>query len=176
MIASQSDDASRVVTHEVQSWIGRATELTPLPEEIAASDVRRYIEATGDNNPIWRDDEAARAAGYRRRAVPPILVIEMIWRLKHSDMGRITDRVPLPAEYTDTRNVDNEIEWLQPVHVGDHLSIQHRIVDIVAQASRRGLGVYITRETDYVRAGDSCVVAKVRQTVARFPKSKPEAQ
>jgi acyl dehydratase len=176
MTASPADDVSSIVTDDVRSWVGRATELMPLPEEITASDVRRYIEATGDNNPIWRDDEAARAAGYRRRAVPPMLVIEIIWRLKQSELGRITDRVPLPAEYTDTRNVDNEIEWLEPVHVGDRLSIRHRILDIVAKASRRGLGVYITRETDYVRDGDACVVAKVRQTVARFPKAKSEAR
>jgi len=176
MIVPEADDASRIVTDEVRSWIGRATELTPLPEEIAASDVRRYIEATGDDNPIWRDDEAARVAVYRLRAVPPMLVIEMIWRLKHSELGRITDRLPLPAEYTDTRNVDNEIEWLEPVHVGDRLSVRHRILDIVARAGRRGLGVYITRETDYLRDGDDCVVAKVRQTVARFPKAKLEAQ
>ena len=175
MTASRADHVSRIVTDDVRSWIGRATELTPLPEEISASDVRRYIEATGDDNPIWRDDEAARAAGYRRRAVPPMLVVETIWRLRHSELGRITDRVPLPAGYTDTRNVDNEIEWLEPVHVGDRLSVRHRILDIVARAGRRGLGIYITRETDYVRDGDACVVVKVRQTVARFPSIKSEA-
>jgi acyl dehydratase len=176
MTMSQTANPSQIVTDEMRSWIGRATELTPLPEEIAASDVRRYIEATGDDNPIWRDDEVARATGYRRCVVPPMLVIEMVWRLKHSELGRITDRVPLPAQYTDTRNVDNEIEWLEPVHVGDRLSIRHRILDIVARLGRRGLGIYITRETDYVRDGDACVVAKVRQTIARFPKAKSEAQ
>jgi hypothetical protein len=100
----------------------------------------------------------------------------MVWRLKHSELGRITERVPLPAEYIDTRNVDNEIEWLEPVYVGDRLSVRHRILDIAARSGRRGLGVYITRETDYVRDVDDCLVVKVRQTIARFPKAKLEVQ
>jgi acyl dehydratase len=82
----------------------------------------------------------------------------------------MTDRVPLPSNYIDTRNVETEMEWLEPVYVGDRLSIRHRIRDIVARPSRRGIGVYITRETEYVRS-DGRLVARMLQTVARFPKA-----
>jgi acyl dehydratase len=163
-----------VITDEVRSWIGRTTELMPLPEEISASDVRRYVEATEDRNPLWLDDEVARAAGYRARVVPPMLVIDLIWRLKHSELGRLWDKIPLPPNYVDTRNADTEIEWIEPVHIGDRLSIRHRIVDIVARQGRRGLGVYITRETEYLRH-DSLLLARVHQTVVRLPKAKAEA-
>jgi acyl dehydratase len=153
----------------VRSWIGRATELMPLPEEVTASDVRRYVETTGDCNPLWLDDEVARSAGYRARVVPPMLLIELVWRLKSTDASRMTDRVPLPPSYVDTRNVETSMEWLEPVYVGDRISIRHCIRDIVGRSGRRGLGVYITRETEYVRA-DGHPVARVLQTVARFPK------
>jgi acyl dehydratase len=142
----------------------------PLPEEVAASDVRRYVEATGDHNPLWLDDEVARSAGYRGRVVPPMLVIDLVWRLKHTDAGRMTDRVPLPANYIDTRNIETDMEWLEPVYIGDRISIRHRIRDIVARPGRRGLGVYISRETEYVRA-DGRLMARVVQTVARFPRA-----
>ena len=56
------------------------------------------------------------------------------------------------------------------VYVGDTLVLTHRITDIVARAGRRGLGVYITRQTEY-RTGDGRVVALLRQTVVRFPKT-----
>jgi acyl dehydratase len=171
---AHSADHSAILTEEVRSWIGRATELIPLPEEISASDVRRYVEATGDDNPLWIDDEAARGAGYRRRVVPPMLVIELVWRLKHMESGRLTDRIPLPPEYTDTRNVNNEIEWVEPVYVSDRLSVRHCILDIMVRSGRRGTGVYITRETDYVR-DDSCLVARVRQSIARFPRANVES-
>ena len=72
MSPSELLSVATVLTPEVRSWIGRATELMPLPEPIALSDIRRYVEATGDRNPLWLDDEAARAAGYRARVVPPM--------------------------------------------------------------------------------------------------------
>jgi acyl dehydratase len=168
-----AEDVNAVITDEVRSWIGRTTELVPLPEEISASDVRRYVEATGDRNPLWLDDDAARSTGYRARILPPMMLIDLTWRLKNTESGRLTDRIPLPASYVDTRNADTEMEWLDPVYIGDRLSIRHRIRDIVARPGRRGLGIYITRETEYVRQ-DGHLVARVLQTVVRFPKAKLE--
>jgi acyl dehydratase len=173
--AGSSPEVASVVTDEVRSWIGRTTESMALPEEIGASDVRRYVEATGDDNPLWMDDAAARSAGYRGRVVPPMLVIDLIWRLKNTDAGRMTDRIPLPPSYVDTRNVETDIEWLEPVHIGDSLCVRHRIRDITARAGRRGLGVYISRETEYSRS-DGRLVARVLQTVARFPKAALETR
>jgi hypothetical protein len=59
---------------------------------------------------------------------------------------------------------------LESVYPGDRISIRHRIRDIVGRSGRRGLGVYITRETEYVRA-DGCLLARALQTIARFPKA-----
>ena len=174
-VAAACSGADTILTAEVRAWIGRTSELTPLPEEISASDVRRYIEATGDRNPLWIDDAAARSAGYRGRMLPPMLLTELIWRLKQTELGRFTDRVPLPEIYSDTRNADNELEWFEPVYIGDRLSIRHRIADIVARQGRAGLGVYITRETDYVRQ-DGKLVARVKQTIVRLPRSQSAKQ
>ena len=87
----------------------------------------------------------------------------------------MTDRVPLPASYVDTRNAGTDIEWLEPVHVGDRLSVRHRIRDITARAGRRGLGVYITRETEYTNQ-DGRVVTRLTQTVVRLPKAPLETK
>ncbi len=160
-----------IITPEVRSWIGRTSEPTALPEEVSASDLRRYINATGDRNPLWLDDEFARAAGYRARILPPMMVIDLSWRLQDSGDGRLWHhRVPLPPNYVDTRNAENEIEWFGEVYVGETLVLTHRLTDIVGRAGRRGLGVYITRETDY-RTSDGRLVARLRQTVVRFPKA-----
>lgn len=158
-----------VLTAEVRAWIGHGSEPLVLPEEIAAVDVRHYVEATGDRNPLWLDDAAARAAGYRARIVPPMMVVGLSWRL--GDTARLQHQVPLPEIYSDTRNAGLEIEWLDAVYVGDRLVLQHRITDITARSGRRGLGVYITRETEYRRLGDDRPVARVRQTTVRLPRS-----
>jgi acyl dehydratase len=162
-----------VITPEVRAWIGRTTDLLPLPEAVSASDIRRYVEATGDRNPLWLDDAAARAAGYRSRVVPPMMVIDLSWRVKNNDTGRLWQDIPLPPVYIDTRNASTEIEWLDSVHIGDHLALRHRIDDIVAKQGRRGLGVYISKQTEY-RVLGAAVVAIVRQTVVRFPSERME--
>ena len=41
-----------------------------------------------------------------------MMVIDLGWRIKSSDEGRLWHRIPLPPQYIDTRNADNEIEWL----------------------------------------------------------------
>jgi acyl dehydratase len=162
-----------VITPEVRSWIGRCSDLLLLPEPVGASDVRRYVDATGDRNPLWLDDAAARAAGYRSRLVPPMMVIDLSWRVKNSDNGRLWQDIPLPPAYIDTRNANAEIEWLASVHIGDHLALRHRIDDIVAKPGRRGLGVYIAKQTEYSVLGGT-TVAVVRQTVVRFPSQRLE--
>jgi len=163
-----------VLTDEVKSWIGRSTEWLPFPEEISASDVRRYVDATGDANPLWLDDELARSVGYKSRPVPPMMVLDLNWRLSRwgaDDPSRIQHQVPLPPEYIDTRNAGLEIEWLAPVFIGDRLSVQHRITGIVARQGRRGLGVYLTRESEF-RNQDLLPVVRTRQTVVRFPRQR----
>lgn len=62
-----------VITPELREWIGRKTPLRPL-EIISAADVRRYVDATGDANPLWLDDDFARGAGYQSRILAPTLV------------------------------------------------------------------------------------------------------
>ena len=62
-----------VITPELREWIGRKTPLRLL-EIISAADVRRYVDATGDANPLWLDDDFARGAGYRSCILPPTLV------------------------------------------------------------------------------------------------------
>ena len=68
-----TEAAQSIITPELRSWIGRKSPLALL-EIMTASDVRRYVDATGDANALWLDDEFARGAGYRGRLLPPTLV------------------------------------------------------------------------------------------------------
>lgn len=167
-------DIDAVVTPEVKTWIGRTTALLSLPEEISASDLRRYTDATGDTNPLWMDDDAARAAGYRARIIPPMMILDLSWRLKSREGGMLWLKIPLPPNYDDVRNADFQAEWFAPVYVGDQISSRHRIVDIVAKRGRRGLGVYISRQTEHFNQSGALIM-RVDAIVARFPRASVEA-
>src|SRR6185295_2593769 len=165
-----------VITAELRAWIGRTSPLRQL-EIISVADVRRYVDATGDANPLWLDDDFARSAGYRSRLLPPTLVGWIPFSMKEGDSASSSDatdlrrQLPLPDGYTNVRNAGSETEWLQPAYVGEQLSTRSRIVDIVARQGRAGLGIYITQEEQILNSRQEIVMRR-RHTVAMFPARK----
>ena len=162
-----------MLTDEVKSWIGRTTELLTIPEEVSASDLRRYLDATGDTNPLWTSDEAARAAGYRARILPPMMVLDLGWRLYNTESGRIWVKIPLPSTFSEVRNGGMEVEWFAPMYLGDRLSVRHRIKDIAVKRGRRGIAAYINRETDHLNQHGT-LLARVDATAVRLPRARLE--
>jgi acyl dehydratase len=172
-------ESDELITPELSRWIGRETPARPL-ETIAASDVRRYVDATGDANPLWLDNDFARSAGYNGRILPPMLVGWMPFSFKESTDRANTNpsdlrrQLPLPAEYTNVRNAGSETEWLEPVYLGEQLSTRTRITDIVARQGKAGLGIYITQEEQLFNSDGRVVLRRVH-TLAVFPDKKYSA-
>jgi acyl dehydratase len=143
-----TDSPESIVTPELRGWIGRTSKVAYL-ETMSASDVRRYVDATGDKNPLWLDDDFARTAGYRSRLLPPTLVGWVPFSMKEGDSASGSDAtdlrrlLPLPRNYTNVRNAGSETEWLQPAYVGEQLSTQSRIVDIAAPHAPREVASFV---------------------------------
>jgi acyl dehydratase len=160
-----------IISDELRAWIGNEVGPLPLPEEVAASDVRRFLAAIEDDNPIWRDPEAARAAGYPACPVPGMLVLELFRRAEGAEGagdGNIWPDLPFPPGFRNGRNAGNEFEYLSPVYVGDRLSLTHRLVDIVAKQTRmEGVVIFSTRETDFIRQTGE-VAVRLRATTVRL--------
>jgi acyl dehydratase len=165
-----------VITAELRNWIGRKTPLRSI-EIISAADVRRYVDATGDANPLWLDDAFARSAGYRSRILPPTLVGWVPFSFKegteraNSDPTDLRRQLPLPSNYTNVRNAGSETEWLQPAYLGEQLSTQSAIIDIVERQGKAGLGIYISQEEQVLNAAQRIVLRR-RHTLAVFPDKK----
>lgn len=169
---TKAGEAAQLITEEMLAAIGRSTAIQPLSALLTESDVRRYVEATGDANPLWVDEAFAKKVGYPGRLLPPAMLPKLVQRpagVGADEAHRLLDQVRLPPQYTDTRNASTEVEWLDPVFFGDQLAVQHRIVDVFARAGRAGLGIYITRETEFTKNGR--VVVRVRQTSVKLPRS-----
>jgi acyl dehydratase len=165
-----------IITPELRQWIGRQTPIRAL-EIISAADVRRYVNATGDANPLWLDDEVARGAGYRGRILPPTLVGWVPFSFKEgtdrasNDPTDLRRQLPLPSEYTNVRNAGSETEWVQPAYLGEQLSTRSSIVDLVERQGKAGLGIYISQEEEVLNA-EHRVVLRRRHTLAVFPDKK----
>ena len=174
------DSAEAIITPELRSWIGRKTPARLL-EVITGADVRRYVDATGDANPLWLDDDYARAAGYRGRILPPTLVGWVPFSFRegteraNTDPADLRRQLPLPPEYTNIRNAGSETEWVQPAHLGEQLSTQSTIVDMVARQGKAGLGIYISQEEQVLNFKQEIVLRR-RHTLAVFPDRKFAAE
>ena len=167
-----SESAETIITDELLRCIGHKGPVRSL-EPLTASDVRRYVDATGDTNPLWLDDDFARSAGYQGRLLPPILVGWTPFSLKEPEEGKgpsidVRRQLPVPAAYTNVRNAGSETEWLKPVHLGEPLSCQSHIVDITAREGKMGVGIYVT-QLEEVRNGEDELVFTRRHTVVLFP-------
>jgi acyl dehydratase len=164
---------SSIITPELRASIGQQSPARLL-EVVSASDVRRYIDATGDANRLWLDDEFARAAGYRARLLPPILVGWVPFSFRESteranaDPMDLRRQLPLPPGYTNVRNAGSETEWIAPVYLGEQLLTRSCIVDIVAREGHAGLGIYITQEEQVLNSDEQFVLRR-RHTLAVFP-------
>jgi acyl dehydratase len=164
-------DIDALITAEMRACIGRTSPVVSLPEAISASDVRRYLQAVGDDNPLWRDDELARSLGYRGRRVPPLLVVELRWRTGDRSPENLLESnwsgLVYPEGFTNFRNGGQEIEWFAPVYVGDMLTFQSRLVDIFVRSGRAGPIIFTRTEGD-IRNQDGVLVARTTGTGARM--------
>lgn len=169
-------EETSLISAEMRRWIGRKTDLTPLLI-MTASDTRRYMDATGDRNPLWYDDDYARTAGYNGSILPPTLVGWVPFSIRENPDGSRAEapdlrrQVPLPKNFTNVRNAGSETEWLKAVYPGEPLSTQSALVDIVARQGRAGPGIYITQE-ELIRNGAGDIVMRRRHTMAIFAESK----
>jgi len=162
-----------VITAELSAWIGRETPLRQLAI-ISASDIRRYVDATGDANPLWLDDAFARQAGYNGRILPPMLVGWVPFSFKegteraNTDPSDLRRQLPLPPGYTNVRNAGSETEWLEPAYLGEQLSARGKIVDMSAREGKMGLGIYIGEEEQVLNSRQRIVLRR-KHTLAVFP-------
>ena len=166
-------ESEELITEQMRTCIGSTTPPRELPEEISASDVRRFLEVVGETNPVYRDDAFARKFGYRGRIVPPMLVVQFFRRLEDEEQdGQDRPDWPglvLPPNYTNTRNAGHEFNWLRPVYVGDRLTLQQRFKDIYVRQGRTGVAViYLVRETEIRNQNDDPVLRQT-STTAKLP-------
>jgi acyl dehydratase len=117
-----------------QSFIGRVYPPTP-PYEVGREKIREFAAAINDPNPVYRDAEAARAAGHDDVIAPPTFAIV----------------VTMPAGHQVINDPDLGIDYSRVVH-GEQRFVHHRPI----QAGDL-LQVVVTVENIRVAAGNDLV-------------------
>jgi acyl dehydratase len=134
-----------------QSLKGRQYE--PLALEVTRDHVLRFADAIGEDRPIFRDADAARAEGFAEQVAPPTFVTTM----QILASAQVVADQELGLDYSRVVHGEQSYDWRRPVVVGDALSAVPRIADIFA----KGPNEFLVVEAQISDAnGETVVVAR----------------
>lgn len=96
------------------------------PYEVSRVKIREFAAAIGDANPIYRDREAARAAGHPDVVAPPTFPI--VFSLQSG--GEALMDPGLGLNLAMVVHGEQRFEYVRPIHAGDELVTTATITDI----------------------------------------------
>lgn len=155
-----------LLTEEVAAFLHRrATYVAPEPMGRAA--FRYFATAIGDDNPVYVDDQAAKAAGYDGVVAPPTLVCETNqYMSRHRDPdGFLGHRFELPVQDCRQLRGGNEYEFFQPVRPDDVLHVEWEVTELSERRSSSGLPMLFVRSVATYRNQRDELLVRNTETV-----------
>jgi acyl dehydratase len=130
------------------------TESAPITYDVEKGAIRKFVEAIGDEDPIYHDEKAAQAAGFKTIIAPPTFLCTF----------RAQELPDLKIQFGRVRlNGGNEYEYYQPVYAGDTITVTAKYADVSERGGRTGKMLFVITELTFKNQhGD--VVAKGRNT------------
>jgi acyl dehydratase len=154
-----------LVPPEATAMIGQVT-AGPVSALITAREAQRYAQAVDDLNPVYFDEEAARAAGFRTLVAPPTFIEHAVVEgrgvgdLREDGLFRNASSGGLGLKRVMFGG--QEWEFLAPAYVGDTITATQHLTDIAEKHGSKGPFVLVTWETTFTDQRGA-VVARCRQ-------------
>jgi len=119
--------------------------------------VNRFVDAIGEDDPIYRDPEAAKAAGYPDQVAPPtfITVIQI------QTSGQVVLDQELGLDYSRVVHGEQAYRYERPLVVGDRLKATPRLSGIETKRSNE----FLTIESEVHDAATGDLVLSMRSTL-----------
>jgi len=108
------------------SFVGRRYESTEV-YEVGREHIRRFADAIEDRNPLYRDREAARAAGYRDVVAPPTFLTVLGFRYRDTTP---MDDPELGVDFSKIVHGEEAFTLHRPICAGDVLKITYTVADV----------------------------------------------
>jgi acyl dehydratase len=106
-----------------RDFIGRAFP-SPEPYEITRLKIKEFADAIGDLNPVYRDQDAAKAAGHPDVLAPPTFPIVF------SLGGDALDDPELGLNWAMVVHGEQRFEYRRPLRAGDVVITESTIADV----------------------------------------------
>jgi acyl dehydratase len=129
-------------------------ESAPISYDVEKGAIRKFAEAVGDGDPIYHDERAAQAAGFKTLIAPPTFLCTF----------RAQELPDLKLQFGRVRlNGGNEYEYYQPLYAGDTITITAKYTEVTERTGRTGNMVFVITELTF-KNQHGAVVAKGRNT------------
>ena len=151
-----------LLTDELRALIGK--QWPPVMLDVDATSIRMWARAVGFDDPVYFDEDEARARGFDALPAPPGFVGTPRFQPGEPEPGPPIRG--LHPDLTRSLNGGTEFEYLRAVVAGDTLVATTTIVDLQEKEGSIGRMLIITRETTYRREEET--VATMRATVINY--------
>jgi acyl dehydratase len=111
-------------------------EWPPTSFEVEASRIEQYADAVGEDNPLYHDAGAAKAAGFRDLVAPPMFCVVY----SAPALGPAIMDPDVGIDLGAMVHGGQEFEWGEPVCAGDVITTSVRCKEIY---ERNGHGFYV---------------------------------
>jgi hydroxyacyl-ACP dehydratase HTD2-like protein with hotdog domain len=163
--------AQSLITDEILSWIGRETPSWTI--EVSRLDVQRFAVATDDLNPLYLDEEKAKQSVYGGLIAPPLFYMAPLTEpkpeseLRHDGLP-YEGKFPIPpTPLPRLMDGGTDIEFFQPIRVGDVLTGRSKIVDLYQKEGRSGPLIFVVRETTFTNQHGAVVLIEKGASILR---------
>ncbi|WP_418060661.1 MaoC family dehydratase N-terminal domain-containing protein [Pimelobacter simplex] len=126
--------------------------------------LRFFAEATGQQDPVYTDLDAARAAGHPDLPLPPTF----LFCLEMDNPDRGTFLADLGVDVRTILHGGQKLTYRVPVHAGDVLTFWTEVTDV---ASKKGGALQIIVRDTHVTRDDEPVATLTSTIVVRDPKA-----
>jgi acyl dehydratase len=116
-------------------------ELPPFQVDVEKGRLRFFAKATGQDDPVYTDEDAARAAGHPGLPVPPTF----FFCLEMESPNPAAVRELLGIDYRRLLHGEQGFTYHRMAYAGDTLSFQQRIEDIYDK--KNGALEFVVRKT-----------------------------
>lgn len=127
---------------------------------VEAGQLRLFAKATGQTDPIYFDEAAARARGYRSIVAPPTFV-HCLNAIGAGDPFELFTRLDVPLE--DTLHGSQSFAYGAPLCAGDIVSFEIRVADV--HTKKQGALVFLVAEMRATNQFGECVAEFVNTTI-----------
>lgn len=181
MSTGTSTEQSSEVEEKLQAFVGAELQPATLGQDpVNVPMIRHWVEAMEDENPVYLDEDAARATG-RAGVVAPASMMQAwsmrgyaaTWTKPRSAGGAYADLIAVldEAGYTSVVATDSDFTFEREVLPGEHVSADE-VVEDISPEKKTGLGVgrFVTTLKTY-RVGDEVVATQRWRTLRFRPKA-----